>query len=83
MYSRDHNKATVQVLMGHSDVWNLGKDDVDLRLKASAFSRIQNYFPECSVIVSDLEAHVQEAENRMFPVRKADQEAEMVRACCY
>ena len=63
--------------MAHSDVWNLGKDSVDLRIKASAFSRVQNYFPECSVIVSDLEAHVQDAENLMFPMKKADQEAWM------
>ena len=63
--------------MSHSDVWKLGKDSVDLRIKASAFSRVQRFFPECNVVVSDLEAHVQEAEALMFPMRKADEEAWM------
>ena len=63
--------------MAHSDVWNLGKDSVDLRIKSNAFGRVQNYFPECSVIVSDLEAHVQEAENLMFPMKKVQEEAWM------
>lgn len=73
----DRNKATVQVLMAHSDVWNLGKDNVDLRIKSSAFARVQRFFPECNVIVSNLEAHVQEAESLMFPMRKADEQAWM------
>ena len=63
--------------MSHADVWNLGKDNVDLRIKASAFSRVQRYFPECTVLVSNLEAHVQEAEMLMFPMKKADEEAWM------
>ena len=63
--------------MSHADVWNLGKDSVDLRIKASAFSRVQRYFPECTVLVSNLEAHVQEAEMLMFPMKKADEEAWM------
>ena len=62
------------MLMAHSDVWNLGKDNVVLRMKANSFSRVQHYFPECFVIVSDLEAHVQEAENLMLPRRKAQVE---------
>ena len=75
MISPDRNKATVQVLMSHSDVWSHGKDSVDLRIKANAFSRVQRYFPECTVLVSNLEAHVQEAENLMFPMKKAEEEA--------
>ena len=75
--SPDRNKATVQVLMSHSDVWRLGRDSVDLRIKSSAFSRVQRFFPECNVVVSNLEAHVQEAEALMFPMRKADEEAWM------
>jgi hypothetical protein len=63
--------------MSHSDVWKLGKDSVDLRIKASAFSRVQRFFPNCNVVVSNLEAHVQEAEALMFPMRKADEEAWM------
>ena len=59
--SPDRRKATVQVLMAHSDVWNLGKDNVDLRIKADSFARVQRFFPECSVVVANLEAHVQEA----------------------
>lgn len=73
----DRKRATVQVLMSHSDVWKLGKDSVDLRIKANAFSRVQRFFPECNVIVSNLEAHVQEAEALMFPMGKADEEAWM------
>lgn len=61
--------------MDHSDVWNLGKDSVDLRIKSNAFSRVQRYFPDCTVLVANLEAHVQEAENLMFPMKKAQEEA--------
>lgn len=61
--------------MAHSDVWNLGKDSVDLRIRANSFSRVQHFFPECTVRVSNLEAHVQEAEALMFPMKKADEEA--------
>ena len=75
--SPDRRKATIQVLMAHSDVWNLGKDSVDLRMKAKSFSQVQHFFPECFVIVANLEAHVQEAENLMFSTRKAQVEMKM------
>lgn len=46
-----------------------------MRISRSAFARVQQYFSECIVIVSDLEAHVQAAERKMFPRKKAEQEA--------
>ena len=35
---------------------------------------MQSYFPECWVLIEDLEAHVQEAENQMFPARMAEED---------
>ncbi len=46
-----------------------------MRVKESAYARVESYFPECSVVVEDLEAHVQSAESKMFPQKKAEQEA--------
>ena len=46
-----------------------------MRLKKSTFARVQTYFPECYVIVEDLEAHVKAAEAQMFPARKTEQDA--------
>ncbi len=46
-----------------------------MRIQGSAYARVQDYFPECSVVVQDLEAHVQSAEAKMFPQKKAQQEA--------
>ena len=45
-----------------------------MRISRSAYARVQSYFPECSVVVEDLEAHVQAAELQMFPQKKAEQE---------
>lgn len=63
------------MLRDHSDVWHVGKESIDMRISRKAFARVQGYFPECAVIVEDLEAHVQAAEARMFPQKKAEQEA--------
>ena len=76
-HSPDKNKPTVRILQGHSDVWHIGKESVDMRLKKPVFVRVQKYFPECSIIVEDLEATVQEAEEKMFPRKKDDQDAWM------
>ncbi len=46
-----------------------------MRIARKTFARVQEYFPECSIMVEDLEAHVQAAEARMFPQKKAEQEA--------
>lgn len=73
--SPDKNKATVQILRDHSDVWHTGKESIDVRIARKTFARVQEYFPECSIMVEDLEAHVQAAEARMFPQKKAEQEA--------
>lgn len=54
-----------------------------MRISRKAFARVQSYFPECTVIIDDVEAHVQVAEARMFPQQKVEQEAwlqEVVRA---
>lgn len=71
----DKNKVTVQVLRDHTDVWHIGKESIDMRVSRNAFARVQTYFPECTVIIEDLEAHVQAAETMMFPQKKAEQEA--------
>lgn len=63
------------MLRDHSDVWHVGKESIDMRVRKSVFARVQRYFPECVVQVSDLEAHMQEAEKAMFPRKKAEQEA--------
>ena len=46
-----------------------------MRVSRKTFARVQEYFPECTVIIEDLEAHVQAAEALMFPQKKAEQEA--------
>lgn len=74
-HSPDKNKVTVQVLRDHSDVWHIGKESIDMRVSRKAFVRVQTYFSECTVIIEDLEAHVQAAEAMMFPQKKAEQEA--------
>lgn len=76
-HSPDKNKPTVQTLQAFSDVWHYGKESVDVRLKKSAFARVQKYFPECSIIVDNLEVHVQAAEVKMFPRKKTEQNAWM------
>lgn len=63
------------MLQEHSDVWHVGKESVDMRISRKAFAHVQSYFPECTVMIDDLEAHVQAAEANMFPQKKAEQEA--------
>lgn len=74
-HSPDKNKPTVQILQSYSDVWYVGRESVDVRLKKQAFVRVKDYFPECSIIIEDLEASVQAAEVKMFPKKKAEQDA--------
>ena len=73
--SPDKNKGTVKVLQAHSDIWKLGKESIDLRVNRQKFARVQNYFPECSVIVENLESYMQEAEAQMFPANQAEEQA--------
>lgn len=65
----------MQVLERHSDVWRRGRESIDLRIRRAAYQKVSWYFPECSVIVENLEAHVQASELQMFPARKADEDA--------
>ncbi len=74
-HSPDRKKATIQVLQAHSDIWHVGKDTIDLRLNKRVFARVQKFFPECRVIVANVESFVQQAEMQMFPVRMADEQA--------
>ena len=46
-----------------------------MRVNKHAYARVQDYFPECAIVVEDLEAHVQSAESKMFPKKKVEQEA--------
>ena len=73
--SPNREKATVQVLRDHSDVWSMGKESIDMRVNRQAYARVQEYFPECTVLIADLEAHVQAAEQQMFPKKAKEQEA--------
>ena len=65
----------MQVLERHSDVWGRGSESIDLRIRRAAYQKVSKYFPECSVVVEDVEALVQASEHRMFPARKADEDA--------
>ena len=56
-------------------MWHVGKESIDMRIKGSAYARVQDYFPECSIVVQDLEAHVQAAEAQMFPQKTDKQDA--------
>ena len=76
-HSPDRTKATVQVLMKHSDVLHMGQENVDLRIKRHNYMSVQRYFPECDVVIKDFEAHMQEAEAQMFPQQREDEEVWM------
>ena len=76
-HSPDRTKATVQVLMKHSDVLHMGQENVDLRIKRHNYMSVQRYFPECDVVIKDFEAHMQEAEAEMFPQQREDEEVWM------
>ncbi len=73
VFSPDKNKASVQVLVDHADVWHVGKESVDMRIDRRQFARVQAYFSECAIVIQDMEAHVQAAEAKMFPTKKAEQ----------
>ena len=51
-----------------------GLDSVDLRLKRKTFTHVQSYFPNCHVIVQNLELAVQQAEAQMFPKKTREQD---------
>jgi len=53
---------------------NYGSNSVDLRLKRKTFEHVQNYFPECHIVVQNLELAVQQAESQMFPKKTAAQD---------
>ena len=74
-HSPDKNKPTVKVLRAHADVWRTGKEDVDVRVNKKTFARVQNYFPECTVLVANVEEYMQEAEAQMFPEAMAEEQA--------
>ena len=73
--SPDRTKEAVRILESRSDVWHRGKESIELRVKAQTFHSIRGYFPECSVVISNLESHVQRAEAMMFPAKNAEEEA--------
>ena len=71
--SPDESKDTVQILARYVDVWDRGVGgSIDFRISRSLFSSIAEHFPECEVVLSDVEAFVQEAEGRMFPSKSLE-----------
>ena len=68
-------KSTIQLLSKNSDQWHVGENSIDLRMSQKIFATVQHFVPECSVVVQDLEAHVQAAEAQMFPRRRVEEEA--------
>ena len=73
--SPDRTKESVRILEKYSDVWNREGESIDLRVKAQTFYSLRRFFPECSVVINNLEDHVQMAEATMFPAKKAEEEA--------
>ncbi|KAL5478077.1 hypothetical protein EMCRGX_G024955 [Ephydatia muelleri] len=62
----DRTKSTVNVLRKHADVFHVGADQsIDLRLSGKSFEAVERYFPECKVVIEDLEEHVRASEERM------------------
>ena len=62
----DRTKSTVNVLRKHADVFHVGADQsIDLRLSQKSFESVERYFPECKVVIEDLEEHVRTSEERM------------------
>ena len=44
----------------------MGADkSIDLRLSEKSFESVARYFPECTVLIQDLEEHVRASEERM------------------
>ncbi len=56
-------------------MWHVGHETVDLRVDKRLFARVQRYFPECHIVVSNVETFVQEAEAQMFPQEMAKEQA--------
>ena len=73
-YSSDKRKGTIQLLQQNTDEWHVGEDTIDLRMPRAIFIAVQEYVPECHIIIEDVEAHVQMAESQMFPARIQEEE---------
>ena len=55
-----------------SDLWSMGPDKTSVvRIKRAVFERVMASFPECAVMVNNLEAHVQRAEKQMHAAPEA------------
>lgn len=55
--------------MAHTgvDVWKIDPNGpVDMRMSRELFSVVQEYVPECHLLIDSVEAHVQEAELGML-----------------
>jgi murein tripeptide amidase MpaA len=63
------------LLQQNTDLWHVGQDTVDLRMSRRTFARVQQYVPECRVLIDNVEEHVQQAEAQMFPARLQEEEA--------
>ena len=72
--STDKLKGTIQLLKQNTDLWHVGQDTVDLRMSRRTFARVQQYVPECRVLIDNVEEHVQQAEAQMFPARLQEEE---------
>ena len=72
--STDKLKGTIQLLQQNTDLWHVGQDTVDLRMARRTFARVQQYIPECRVLIDNVEEHIQQAEAEMFPARLQEEE---------
>ncbi|CAI8008907.1 hypothetical protein GBAR_LOCUS6056 [Geodia barretti] len=70
----DKLKGTIQLLQQNTDLWHVGQDTVDLRMARRTFARVQQYIPECRVLIDNVEEHIQQAEAEMFPARLQEEE---------
>ncbi len=67
----------MQILQAHkdTDLWHIGEDTVDLRMDRRLFARVQSHFLECHIVVSNVEALIQEEEAEIFPEATAEEQA--------
>ena len=70
----DKRKASVKLLQKNTDLWHVGEQSIDLRMSRRTFAAVQNYVPECYVLIENVEAHVQMAEAQMFPAKMQEEE---------
>lgn len=64
----------MQILAAHTDVWHAGQETIDLRMDKRLFARVQKYFPDCHIVVANVEEFVQRAEAQMFPQKMAEEQ---------